>query len=83
MFDDFYFYPPMGLLVVLSSSGKVPFPWHSCFFQNNFASSVQFTSVHNNSTWILTNIYAPCTPLGKKISLGGLEIFKWQIMLIG
>jgi len=26
-------YPPMGLLVVLSSSGKVPFPWHHCFFK--------------------------------------------------
>jgi hypothetical protein len=35
-------------------------------FQNEYASSILLTSVHNNATWILINFYAPCTPLGKK-----------------
>ena len=34
-------------------------------FQNEFA-SVLFTSVHNTSTLVLTNVYAPCTHLGKR-----------------
>jgi len=38
----------------------------SLVFQNEYASSVLLSSAHNNASWILTNIYAPCTPSGKK-----------------
>ena len=34
-------------------------------FQNNYAISVQFSSLHNNDSWILTFIYGPCDPEGK------------------
>ena len=35
-------------------------------FQNEYALSVEFTSKLNNDCWVLTNIYAPCTPNGKR-----------------
>jgi hypothetical protein len=35
-------------------------------FQNSFAQSIEFSSLHNGVSWILTNIYAPCTPSGKR-----------------
>lgn len=38
----------------------------SLIFQNEFASSVLFTSTLNNASWVLTNIYAPCTYVGKR-----------------
>lgn len=38
----------------------------SLIFQNDYARSVIFTSNHNNAMWVLTNIYAPCTPSGKR-----------------
>jgi hypothetical protein len=34
-------------------------------FQNNFAMIVEFVSILSVSTWILINIYAPCTPKGR------------------
>jgi hypothetical protein len=40
-------------------------------FQNSYATSVEFTSQHNNDVWLLTNIYAPCTPQGKR------EFIQW------
>lgn len=38
----------------------------SCVFQNSYALSVEFVSLHNGSTWLLTNVCAPCTPFGKR-----------------
>lgn len=38
----------------------------SLIFQNDYACSVLFTSSHNNAMWVLTNVYAPCTPSGKR-----------------
>jgi hypothetical protein len=35
-------------------------------FRNSFALSVEFTSRHNNSYWVLTNIYGPCDAEGKR-----------------
>lgn len=35
-------------------------------FQNDFPISVEHTSKFNNDSWILTTIYAPCTPQGKR-----------------
>jgi hypothetical protein len=36
--------------------------------------------MHNNANWILTNIYAPCTPLGKKSSFSGSKILTCPMM---
>jgi hypothetical protein len=36
------------------------------FFQNEYTQSLQFTSLASGATWILTNIYAPCTDEGKR-----------------
>lgn len=38
-------------------------------FQNDYAISVEMTSNLNNNCWILTTIYAPCTPIGKRTFL--------------
>lgn len=38
----------------------------SLIFQNDYAIAILLSSVHNNASWVLTNIYAPCTPLGKR-----------------
>lgn len=58
--NKFEFVPSMG-----ASEGSLicwnenVFKGH-LLFQNNFSLTVQFTSVHSNATWILTNIYGPC-----------------------
>lgn len=65
LFDSFDFLPSIG------ASGGSIIVWKSSIFhgqrvfQNRFASSVLFTSVLNNLCWLLTNIYAPCSPQGK------------------
>ena len=64
-FDCFEFLPSNG-----ASGGSIIIYKSAIFsgsliFQNEFATSVMFTSTHNTSTWVLTNVYAPCTPLGK------------------
>jgi hypothetical protein len=40
-------------------------------FQNDFAMSVEFVYAFLGATWILTNVYAPCTPEGR------LEFLEW------
>jgi hypothetical protein len=35
-------------------------------FQNNYAITVKFSACHNGDTWLLTNIYGPCTTEGKR-----------------
>ena len=37
-----------------------------CVFQNSYAVSIEFSSLYNGATWLLANIYAPCTPSGKR-----------------
>lgn len=66
VFDSFVFLPSVG-----ASGGSIIIWKSSTFsgsllFQNSFATSVLLSSLHNNSAWVLTNIYAPCTPAGKK-----------------
>ena len=66
-FDKFEFLPSMG------ASGGIITIWKSKLFEGNlafsnpFSLSVEFRSKHNNEEWILTNVYAPCTPDGKRI----------------
>jgi len=35
-------------------------------FSNAYAISVEFTSMLNNECWLLTTVYASCTPAGKE-----------------
>lgn len=35
-------------------------------FQNSFAITIKFSAKHNNDSWLLTNIYGPCTHEGKR-----------------
>lgn len=75
-FDSFEFLPSVG------ASGGTIIIWKSSvllgnlIFQNNYASSVLFSSVHNNAIWVLTNVYAPCTPLGKRDFVQWLKTFQ-------
>jgi hypothetical protein len=65
-FDSFVFLPSVG------ASGGSIIIWHSAIlsgtmvFQNSYATFVEFTSHHKNVVWVLTNVYAPCTPQGKR-----------------
>jgi hypothetical protein len=66
MFDRFEFLPAVG-----ASCGSIIIWKNTCLsglmvFQNSFATSVQFISLHNNASWLLTNVYAPCTYAGKR-----------------
>jgi hypothetical protein len=35
-------------------------------FQNKFALSTEFTSTMSGARWLLTNVYAPCSPNGRQ-----------------
>lgn len=60
-FDSFECLPSVG------ASGGILVAWKSALFagellfSNEFALSVEFTSLHNNANWILTCVYGPCT----------------------
>jgi exonuclease III len=64
-FDSFAFIPSVG------NSGGSIIVWKSknlvgnVIFQNDYAQSVKFSSNLSNCSWIIMNIYAPCTPQGK------------------
>jgi hypothetical protein len=65
-FDAFCFLPSVG------ASGGILVAWKSSIFsgievfQNSFAISVEFSSLHNSDSWILTSVYAPCDDEGKQ-----------------
>jgi exonuclease III len=65
IFDEFCFLPSVGasggILVICKS---LVFKGVE-IFQNNFAISVLFSSLHNDDSWILTSVYGPCDPEGK------------------
>jgi len=66
VFDCFEFLPSIG------ASGGILIAWKDSLFRgnllftNDFALSIEFTSLHNNETWILTNVYGPYTPDRKR-----------------
>lgn len=31
-----------------------------------YTTSIEFSSLHNGATWVMANVYAPCTPAGKR-----------------
>jgi len=67
--DDFVFLPSNG------NSGGILVAWNSNLFEgeliffNGFATSVQFWSKHDGTSWIVTCVYGPCTPNGKNAFL--------------
>lgn len=71
--DAFEFLPSTG------ASGGILIAWKSSvfdgakIFNNEFALSVEFFSKHDNSNWILTCVYGPCTPEGKGSFLNWLK----------
>ena len=71
VFDAFEFIPSVG------AYGGSIIIWKSCLFlgnnifENRYCLSVQFLSSHNNDSWVLSNIYAPCTAPGKR------EFLQW------
>lgn len=70
-FDSFEYLPSNGAsggsIIIWNSSKFVGNP----VFQNSFALSVEFQRVLSGENWILTNVYAPCTPQGK------VEFLRW------
>jgi exonuclease III len=66
VFDCFDYVPSED-----NSGGIITF-WKSSrfigkrIFQNKFALSTEFTSTMSGERWILTNVYAPCSPNGRQ-----------------
>jgi exonuclease III len=64
-FDEFAFVPSIG------NSGGFITVWNSSklvgnvVFQNEYALSVEFFATSSEESWIITNVYAPCSPAGK------------------
>jgi exonuclease III len=65
-FDNFSFLPSRG------NSGGIFIAWKSfvfsgqLLFQNDFPISIELISKHNEDSWVLTSVYAPCLAKGKK-----------------
>lgn len=64
-FDSFDFLPSVG------ASGGTIIVWSSQLFteepifQNNFAQSIEFTTLASGDKWVLTIVYEPCTDEGR------------------
>jgi hypothetical protein len=65
-FDAFEFIPSVG------AYGGTIIIWKSSLFsgakifKNDYCLSVEFSSKFNSESWVLSNIYAPCTATGKR-----------------
>jgi exonuclease III len=72
-FDAFEFLPSVG------ASGGIITIWKSSLFSgslafsNAYAISIEFLSKHDQSAWLLTNVYGPCTSEGKIVFLNWLK----------
>ena len=65
--DSFAFLPSIGACggsLIVWNGSKLS---REEIFQNEFAQSVELTCKLSELSWILTNVYAPCTPEGKVI----------------
>jgi hypothetical protein len=55
----------------VGASGRTVIIWKSSkfsravIFQNAYAMSIEFSSTMSDVQWVLTNVYAPCTPEGR------------------
>lgn len=74
----------LGILMLLTlpsmgASGGILIAWNSGLFNgtkifsNNFAVTMIFSSRHDNSSWTLTCVYAPCTPEGRTLFLNWFQ----------
>jgi exonuclease III len=72
-FDCFEYYPSIrasgGTIIIWKGSR---FASH-VIFQNSFSMSIEFNSTISDDQWVLTNIYATCTPDGKQQFLDWLH----------
>jgi hypothetical protein len=63
----------------VGASGGIITIWKSAvlvgaeMFRNSYAISVELTSIYNNESWILTNVYGPCDVDGKRSFLDWLS----------
>lgn len=64
-FDKFEFLPSIGASRGIITAWKSALFNGQLAFSNEFSMTVEFSSRHNNDSWILTNIYGPCTVEGK------------------
>lgn len=72
-FDAFEFLPSVGasggLIIIWKSAQLIG----SLAFSNHFAISVEFQSKYDQTEWVLTNVYGPCTPEGKLLFMDWLK----------
>lgn len=77
-------FAPEALIVLISSHllehrGGILVAWKSSIFKgerifmNEFAISIEFTSLHDDTRWILTTIYGPCTADRKRVFMDWLK----------
>lgn len=72
-FDAFCFLPSVGASVGILVAWKSSVFIGTELFQNNFAISVEFSSVQSNDSWILTSVYGPCDNEGKEAFMNWFE----------
>jgi hypothetical protein len=72
-FDSYTFKPSVGASRGILVAWKGALFSSTQIFQNDFVVSMEMTSIFNNNSWILTSVYAPYTPAGKR---SFLEWFK-------
>lgn len=65
-FDGLVFVPSVGASGGILTAWKTSFLQGTLIFSNDMAQIIKFTSKLDNSSWNLVNIYAPCTPGGKR-----------------
>jgi exonuclease III len=64
-FDAFEFLPSVGASGGITTIWKSSLFSGSLVFSNDYAISIEFLSKHDQSAWLLTNVYGPCTSEGK------------------
>lgn len=72
-FDKWEFLLSVGVSGGLLVAWKTRLFTGNLIFNNEFAISVEFTSLHNSKNWILTNVYGPCSTEGKTIFTNWLK----------
>jgi hypothetical protein len=70
-FDRFEFLPSIGAFGGILTAWKSALFSGQLVFTNEFSVAVEFSSRHNDNSWILTNIYRPCLADGKR------EFLEW------
>jgi hypothetical protein len=65
-FDKFEFLPLVGTSGGILTAWKGSLFSGELIFSNEFTISVEMTSLLNNESWVLTNVYGPCSTEGKR-----------------